>query len=93
MLNPEQKCLKLQNFSTLMHIIAALENSNVRRLRRTWDLVNARTMLLFNSMAELMSPNKNSARYRDALKSVGPPCVPFLGASRFLYLEVHLSVL
>jgi son of sevenless-like protein len=35
------------------------------------------------SLAELnrlMSPTRNFAAYRDAIRTVGPPCVPFMGA-------------
>lgn len=62
-----------------MSIIAGLQSTPVHRLRRTWDTLNARTHAGLQTLTELMSANRNFSAYREAIRSVGPPCVPFIG--------------
>jgi len=62
-----------------MQIIAGLNSGAIYRLRRTWDLVDKRSMSTLTFLGNLMSPENNHALYRDALRLVGSPCVPFLG--------------
>lgn len=59
--------------------VAALSQSPIHRLKRTWEQVPQRTMNSFEELQGLMSVNKNWAEYRDILHSVNPPCVPFVG--------------
>ena len=73
------KCRQLSNFTTLMHIVAGLNCSAVYRLKRTWELVSQRAVSTLTFLGNLMSPENNHALYRDALRLVGAPCVPFLG--------------
>lgn len=73
------KCRQLSNFTTLMHIVAGLNCSAVYRLKRTWELVSQRSISTLTFLGNLMSPENNHALYRDALRLVGSPCVPFLG--------------
>lgn len=70
-----------------MHIVAGLGSSAIYRLKRTWELVNQRPMATFTFLGNLMSPENNHALYRDALRLVGSPCVPFLGESRKLWVS------
>ena len=62
-----------------MSIIAGLESTPVHRLRRTWDTLNQRTLATKQALYDLMSPHRNFGAYRDAIRSIGPPCVPFIG--------------
>jgi len=59
--------------------MAALQQSPVHRLKRTWEQVPAKSITTFMELQQLISINKNWAEYRDVLHSVNPPCVPFLG--------------
>ncbi|KAG0042697.1 hypothetical protein BGZ83_000175 [Gryganskiella cystojenkinii] len=74
-----EKLLQLNNFSMLSATIAALSQSPIHRLKRTWEQVPQRTMNSFEELQTLMGVNKNWAEYREVLHSVNPPCVPFLG--------------
>ena len=65
-----------------MQIVAGLNSGAIYRLKRTWELVNQRSMSTLTYLGNLMSPENNHALYRDALRLVGSPCVPFLGRSR-----------
>ena len=86
-----QRCHKLQNFSILVHIIAGLDGTPIRRLRRTWEVVNSRTMATFEALKAFMSPDRKFAQYREALRTMGPPCVPFMGMWKFAFSTYELA--
>ncbi|BGP16758.1 hypothetical protein JCM10213_002149 [Rhodosporidiobolus nylandii] len=74
-----ERCLQLNNFSTLIHIIAGLNSTPIHRLRRTWETVNQKAMILLGGLNNVMRPDKNYKEYREILRKAAPPCVPFLG--------------
>lgn len=74
-----EKCRTLSNFSTLTAIISGLNSAPIHRLRRTWDLLNARVAMSAEDLNRLMNSSKNFSKYREALHQTQPPCVPFLG--------------
>lgn len=73
------KCRQLNNFSTLTSIISALGTAPIHRLKRTWDLVPAKTTAVLESMRRLMGSTKNFGEYRESLHLANPPCIPFFG--------------
>ncbi|CAO3569498.1 unnamed protein product [Mortierella alpina] len=74
-----EKLRQLNNFSLLSSTTAALSQSPIHRLRRTWELVPTKTMNSLAMLQALTSSAKNWADYRTELHSVNPPCVPFVG--------------
>ncbi|GAA6010375.1 hypothetical protein JCM11491_006292 [Sporobolomyces phaffii] len=74
-----ERCLSLNNFSTLIHIIAGLNSTPIHRLRRTWESVSQKAMVSLGVLNNIMRPDKNYKEYRDVLRKAAPPCVPFLG--------------
>jgi son of sevenless-like protein len=74
-----QRCSELNNFSTLIHLVAGLSSSPIHRLRRTWGLVSQKYMIALGQLNKLMRPDKNYSAYRERLRQAAPPCVPFLG--------------
>ncbi|KAJ3263731.1 hypothetical protein HK104_006599 [Borealophlyctis nickersoniae] len=74
-----EKCRTLNNFNTMMSILAGLNSSPVHRLQRTWYLVSARTKASLENLRALMASHKNFTVYREMLHSINPPCLPFLG--------------
>ncbi|GAA6009704.1 uncharacterized protein JCM10292_003626 [Rhodotorula paludigena] len=74
-----ERCLSLNNFSTLIHIIAGLNSTPIHRLRRTWEAVSQKAMISLGMLNNIMRPDKNYKEYRDILRKSAPPCVPFLG--------------
>ncbi|KAF9423163.1 hypothetical protein BGZ94_008390 [Podila epigama] len=74
-----EKLSQLNNFSMLSATMAALSQSPIHRLKRTWEQVPMRTMTSFMDMQQMMGVAKNWAEYRDVLHNVNPPCVPFVG--------------
>ena len=73
------RCHALNNFSSMMAIYSGLNNASLNRLRRTWDAVNQRHLQMFENMKNLLAPTKNFSKYRETLRMLNPPCVPFLG--------------
>lgn len=74
-----EKCRILNNFNTLMAILSGLNASHIHRLKRTWELVLTKNHQILESLNVLMDTSKNRLNYREAVHSVNPPCVPFLG--------------
>ncbi|TPX62785.1 hypothetical protein SpCBS45565_g06925 [Spizellomyces sp. 'palustris'] len=74
-----QRCRAINNYNTLMSILAGLNSAPIHRLKRTWELLSARTHGLLDILRKTMNPTKNFSHYRETLHSANPPCVPFLG--------------
>ncbi|KAG0366374.1 hypothetical protein BGZ54_005430 [Gamsiella multidivaricata] len=74
-----EKLRQLNNFDLLSATTAALSQSPIHRLKRTWELVPSKTMNSLGTLQALTSSAKNWADYRTELHSVNPPCVPFVG--------------
>lgn len=73
------RCRALNNFSGMWAIVSALSTAPIHRLRRTWDAVSQKYVLVFESLEQLMSASRNWANYREMIHKLKPPCVPFLG--------------
>jgi hypothetical protein len=74
-----EKLFQMNNFNCLMSLLAAFSVAPVYRLRRTWDLLNGKTLERYEYYKKVMDSTKNFSAYREILHSVNPPCVPFLG--------------
>lgn len=74
-----EKCYSLNNFNTLMSILAGLNSAPIHRLSRTWELLNSKHLTIVDQLKRTMDRSKNFSVYREELHSVNPPCVPFLG--------------
>ncbi|KAF9358379.1 hypothetical protein BGX26_001904 [Mortierella sp. AD094] len=74
-----ERLRQLNNFSMLSATTAALSQSPIHRLKRTWELVPNKTMNSLSMLQQVTSSAKNWAEYRAELHSVNPPCVPFVG--------------
>eukprot|EP01087_Luapelamoeba_hula_P001179 TRINITY_DN1092_c0_g1_i1.p1 TRINITY_DN1092_c0_g1~~TRINITY_DN1092_c0_g1_i1.p1 ORF type:complete len:408 (-),score=59.97 TRINITY_DN1092_c0_g1_i1:89-1312(-) len=73
----------MNNFFSLMAIIAGLDNTAVKRLKPVWELVPERFLLALHKLEELMSPSHNFKNYRNHLKFITEqkhniPIIPYL---------------
>ncbi|TPX54683.1 hypothetical protein PhCBS80983_g05847 [Powellomyces hirtus] len=73
------RCRALNNFNTLMSVLAGLNSAPIHRLKRTWEVISQRSHSMLEALRNTMTPTRNFSAYRDALHSANPPCVPFLG--------------
>ncbi|KNC54481.1 uncharacterized protein AMSG_10478 [Thecamonas trahens ATCC 50062] len=79
----------LNNFSGVMCVLAALSNSAVSRLKFTFPLLQPDVVEEREALDKLLSVEFNSKRYKEALRSCNPPCIPYLGLflSQLTFIE------
>ncbi|WVQ76637.1 hypothetical protein IAR50_006310 [Cryptococcus sp. DSM 104548] len=73
------ECRNLNNFSSLAAITAGLNSAPIARLRRTREHVSQKILATKADIDRNMDSSRNFSNYKDMLKTVNPPCVPFLG--------------
>jgi son of sevenless-like protein len=80
---------ELNNYSTMAGIVAALSASHLSRLKKTWELLSDKTMAEWADIQLSMDSTKNFGKYKEMLKTINPPCVPFLGfyLSALVFIE------
>lgn len=83
-----QQCRSLNNFSTMAAIMAGLNSTPIIRLKRTRDSLSSKTIALMDDLDSTLDSGRNFTAYREVLKRVVPPAIPFLG----VYLT-YLTVL
>ncbi|KAH7336924.1 ras guanine nucleotide exchange factor domain-containing protein, partial [Rhizoctonia solani] len=79
-----EKCRSLHNYSSMAALIAGLNSPPIRRLKRTWDSVPAKFTTILDDVEATLDSGRNFTAYKQRLKTVDAPCVPFLG----VYLTV-----
>ncbi|KAI9098632.1 ras guanine nucleotide exchange factor domain-containing protein, partial [Phlyctochytrium arcticum] len=71
---------QMRNLQSLKAIVSALGTPPVARLKRTWPLVQKKTMSMLDELKLLLSEQNNYSAYREwIVKSGTRPMVPFLG--------------
>jgi hypothetical protein len=83
-----QICHDLRNYSSLVAIIAGLNNSSIQRLKQTWAGIKGNLTHQFETLNELVEAKSNYKNYRETLLALiesksNEPIVPYLG----LYLR------
>jgi son of sevenless-like protein len=74
-----QELKNMNNFSSMAGIVAGLNAAPVDRLKRTKELLSSKTLVLKEELDRTMDSSKNFLNYKEALKTINPPCVPFFG--------------
>jgi hypothetical protein len=57
----------------------ALNSSTILRLKRAWEGLGNKARMLFETMNNAVSHQRNYAKYLAALRQAQTPCIPFLG--------------
>lgn len=68
---------ELNNFNGVLEVVSAFNSAPVHRLEHTFNEVNHRLIRQMNEAKELNSDHFK--KYIEKLRSINPPCVPFLG--------------
>ena len=74
--------VQLRNYSSAVSLMAGLAASPVHRLRRTWEALRTHhgaEAALHGQLEALTASAANWSGLRSALRSVQPPCVPYMG--------------
>ncbi|KAI9089827.1 ras guanine nucleotide exchange factor domain-containing protein [Phlyctochytrium arcticum] len=70
----------LNNYNTLMAVLAGVNSAAVLRLRQTRKLLqNRQSYREYQALEKLMSSEKSFALYRQTLRKSDLPCIPYLG--------------
>jgi hypothetical protein len=77
----KQELRNLNNFSSMAGVVAGLNSAPITRLKRTKELLSAKTVSLKANLDATLDSTKNFANYKEMLKTINPPCVPFFGES------------
>lgn len=67
----------LNNFASMASIIAGLNLSPISRLKQSWAQLSEKLLKEWGMLEKLFDSTKNFARYKELLKMINPPCVPF----------------
>lgn len=74
-----QALFKLNNFNATLAIISGLNNAAVHRLKFTFNELQKRERGTLALLMEKMSSKSSYKEYRELLKRVSPPKIPYLG--------------
>ncbi|KAI5651662.1 rasGEF domain-containing protein [Phthorimaea operculella] len=69
----------LHNFNGVLQVCAALSNTSVYRLKKTWEKVSKTSKQTIEKMQTIISSECRFRILRDALHRCDPPCIPYLG--------------
>ncbi|XP_074594267.1 ras-specific guanine nucleotide-releasing factor 1-like isoform X2 [Brevipalpus obovatus] len=72
-------CRMLHNFNGVLQICAALTNSAIFRLKKTWDRISKTVKQTIEKLQSLVSTDGRFRNMREALHRCDPPCIPYLG--------------
>lgn len=70
---------KLNNFNSLMAILAGLGNAAVHRLKFTKEEQPVAVQRVLGDLSKIMSNEQAFRLYRETLVRADPPCIPYLG--------------
>eukprot|EP00005_Dracoamoeba_jomungandri_P003031 CAMPEP_0174260506 /NCGR_PEP_ID=MMETSP0439-20130205/9795_1 /TAXON_ID=0 /ORGANISM="Stereomyxa ramosa, Strain Chinc5" /LENGTH=463 /DNA_ID=CAMNT_0015344761 /DNA_START=92 /DNA_END=1483 /DNA_ORIENTATION=+ len=78
-----EKCAELNNYNTLMEVLAGLNLHPVQRLKGTWRGLSEKYKDSMNNMLQIMENKANYKNYRERLNKVratpGESSLPYLG--------------
>mmetsp|Transcript_7580 Transcript_7580/g.13216 ORF Transcript_7580/g.13216 Transcript_7580/m.13216 type:complete len:782 (+) Transcript_7580:21-2366(+) len=69
----------LNNYQSLMAILAGLNTSAVHRMNRHWDSLPKKKLKLWDDLNDLMSSDNSFKLYRQALDEASLPALPYVG--------------
>lgn len=70
---------KLNNFNATLAILSGLNSAAIHRLRFTYNELPKKEKGVLALLMEKMSSKSSYKEYRETLKRVGPPKIPYLG--------------
>ncbi|KAJ6242096.1 ras guanine nucleotide exchange factor i-related [Anaeramoeba flamelloides] len=78
-INIAEALYNLNNFNSLNSVLSALASSAVHRLSFTFNELPNKHLEVLNNLKEFMKGDSSYKNYRESLKAINPPCIPFMG--------------
>ncbi|KAL5481996.1 hypothetical protein EMCRGX_G022274 [Ephydatia muelleri] len=72
-------CLELNNFTSYMQVVSALQHSSVNKFKTAWEHVSKPMSQHCKAVTDIASTTGRFKKLRDATKMAEPPLVPYLG--------------
>jgi len=69
----------LNNFNGMMEVLSGINSSSVRRMKKTFEGLDADYAKKFQKHEDLLSHKFSYKVYRENLHKINPPCVPYMG--------------
>lgn len=76
---PPQEFFQLQNYSSVLQILSALQSTPIRRLSDIWESMSQKSKKSFDQLASQMSPTQGWQQQREMLANKSPPSIPYVG--------------
>lgn len=73
----------------MVAIISGLNNPTIRRLKQTWELVDANSTKQLQSCEALIDTINGFAKYKSTLANITPPAIPFIGVHLTTLSNIH----
>jgi len=70
-------------------VMAGVNSAPVLRLKRTNELIAPKYWTMKNGLDKTLDSTKNFSNYKDMLKTINPPCVPFFGGKAAALAELQ----
>jgi len=74
-----QHLRELNNFNTLMGVVAGINMSAISRLKQTFADLDKGAKSIFEQLQFVLNPSSSFKNYRQDLHNANPPCLPYLG--------------
>ncbi|KAJ6253035.1 ras guanine nucleotide exchange factor i-related [Anaeramoeba flamelloides] len=78
-INIAEALYNLNNFNSLNSVLSALASSAIHRLSFTFNELPNKHLEVLNNLKEFMKGDSSYKNYRESLKAINPPCIPFMG--------------
>jgi len=74
-----KECQAMNNYNSLMAIVAALNMNSVARMKKTWSKGGSKMKTAFEELEKILNPSSNFSNYRRAIAALADtdPCIPF----------------
>ncbi|KAH8856025.1 Ras-specific guanine nucleotide-releasing factor RalGPS1 [Schistosoma japonicum] len=86
-----KKLVDINNFSSAMAVVSALNVQCIYRLSATWSNLCSRDRHTFRKLADLFSQEQNYLNLRSAVDNARLPCIPYLAFVRNEFIASYLE--